>query len=130
MSDCVFCRIVDGKEPAKELWRGWRAMVIAPLNPVVPGHALAIPFEHVKDFTDNKTMPVFEALHAAVEYARPFGGDFNLITSKGPAATQSVFHLHWHIVPRAVDDGLTLPWTRNVTEVTPYPDPPNPNPSR
>jgi histidine triad (HIT) family protein len=35
----------------------------------------------------------------------------NLITSKGSAATQTVFHLHVHLVPRQVDDGLPLPWT-------------------
>lgn len=35
----------------------------------------------------------------------------NFITSAGPAATQSVFHLHVHLVPRFEDDGLILPWT-------------------
>lgn len=35
----------------------------------------------------------------------------NLITSKGEPATQSVFHLHVHVVPRADGDGLPLPWT-------------------
>lgn len=35
----------------------------------------------------------------------------NLITSKGDAATQSVLHLHVHVVPRQADDDLPLPWT-------------------
>ena len=39
----------------------------------------------------------------------------NLITSKGREATQSVFHLHVHVVPRAAGDGLPLPWTPQHT---------------
>lgn len=37
--------------------------------------------------------------------------DANIITSKGSLATQTVFHLHVHLVPRAAGDGLPLPWT-------------------
>ena len=37
-------------------------------------------------------------------------GPVNLITSRGREATQSVFHLHLHLVPRAANDGLALPW--------------------
>ena len=49
-------------------------------------------------------------MHRASELAADLGGDMNLITSKGRPATQSVFHLHLHLVPRKVDDGLALPW--------------------
>jgi histidine triad (HIT) family protein len=48
--------------------------------------------------------------HAA-DLADAVGGDMNIISSKGPAATQTVFHLHLHLVPRTAGDCLALPWT-------------------
>jgi histidine triad (HIT) family protein len=112
VSDCVFCRIVSGDEPAQILWGGHyahRALVIVPLGPVVEGHVIALPKVHADDFTGN-WQATADAMHAAFQHARSVGGDMNLITSKGLAATQSVFHLHVHLVPRKANDGLALPW--------------------
>ncbi|MFI5774395.1 HIT domain-containing protein [Streptomyces sp. NPDC051658] len=50
---------------------------------------------------------------------RQLGGQWNHLTSCGPDATQTVFHLHGHLVPRAADDGLALPWTRPIREQEP-----------
>ena len=120
MNQCVFCRIVSGDEPAEILWgnhHAHNALVIVPLNPVVEGHVIALPKRHAVDFTDS-WRDTDDAMYAAFHYARELGGDMNLITSKGAAATQSVFHLHVHIVPRRVGDGLALPWQPgNQTEV-------------
>lgn len=111
--DCVFCRIVAGEEPAGILWwgglYGHQALVIVPLNPVVEGHVIALPKRHADDFTGD-WQATSDAMYAAFQYARQVGGDMNLITSKGVAATQSVFHLHVHLVPRKENDGLALPW--------------------
>lgn len=109
MKDCVFCRIVAGDEPATILWQAYGALVIVPLNPVVKGHVIVLPDLHVADFTEN-WMATSNVMHAAFNYARIVGGECNLITSKGRAATQSVFHLHVHLVPREENDGLALPW--------------------
>jgi histidine triad (HIT) family protein len=112
MSDdlCPFCEIVAGRAPAT-IVREWpRALAITPLNPVVHGHVLVLPKIHVRDFADDPVMT-----GETTEYAARLAGDLgleavNLITSKGRAATQSVFHLHMHLVPRSVNDGLALPW--------------------
>lgn len=85
-------------------------MVFEPLNPVVKGHLLVVNKRHSKDFTD-KPMIFAETAKVAAEVAAEKGGDYNLITSKGEAATQSVFHCHIHLVPRREGDGLLLPWT-------------------
>lgn len=60
--------------------------------------------------TDHSPKMVRDALCFA-EGAREMPGDMNLITSRGPAATQTVPHLHLHLIPRREGDGLTLPWT-------------------
>jgi histidine triad (HIT) family protein len=106
--DCVFCRIIAGYSPATVVCRTNVAIAIVPLNPVTPGHLLVIPTIHVADFTEKPSVSA-AAMHFAANVAWDMG-PCNLITSKGREATQSVFHLHIHIVPRAEDDGLALPW--------------------
>ena len=105
---CIFCEIVEGRVPATIVERWNDALAIVPLNPVVDGHLLVIPTTHVEDFT---TVPFVSALTMVRASELVAGmGSYNLITSKGRPATQSVFHLHLHLVPRAENDGLALPW--------------------
>jgi histidine triad (HIT) family protein len=110
---CIFCDIVDGQAPATFVQQWTDAVAFVPLDAVTPGHVLVVPKTHVEDFT---TSPFTSALtmSRASELAHKMGGPFNLITSKGKEATQSVFHLHIHLVPRVKDDGLTLPWSEGV----------------
>lgn len=88
---------------------------IEPLNPITEGHRIVIPREHLRDFMDNsaETASLMEyAAERGEELMREKGyAGMNLITSAGVAATQSVFHLHVHLVPRSMGDGLKLPWT-------------------
>lgn len=106
--DCVFCKIVSGEEPAEIIQEWSSSIAIKPLNPVVEGHALVLPKTHVADFAENP-MTSAKTMNCAALLAADMG-DVNLITSKGVAATQSVFHLHLHLVPRKENDGLALPW--------------------
>lgn len=107
MNVCVFCDIVAGRAPAT-IVRNWGlALAIVPLEPVTAGHILLIPKTHVRDYTERPAVSAM-LMHRAAEIApKPS----NLITSAGSAATQTVFHLHLHIVPRSVGDGLVLPWS-------------------
>lgn len=105
--NCVFCeRIVTGDY----WWEDKTSVAFFPLNPVVPGHILVVPKRHVKDFTVDETVSG-DTMRAATFIAKRAGGQWNLITSKGPAATQTIMHLHIHLVQRLEDDGLHLPWT-------------------
>lgn len=112
MSECIFCEIVAERSPAKFRARGISSVAIEPLNPVTPGHLLVIPRKHVTDALDDPGVTATTMYDAAV-WAKLFdpSGAMNIITSVGSAATQSVFHLHVHLVPRAEGDGLILPWS-------------------
>ena len=81
-----------------------------PLNPVTPGHRLFVPAFHYGDAAEapSATGAVFEW---AAWWAAAQGEDFNLIVNAGPAASQTVRHLHVHYVPRRPGDGLLLPWS-------------------
>lgn len=103
---CVFCAIVAGNAPAQVVRRWDDAIAIVPLGPVVDGHLLVIPTTHVVDALQDPDVTAVAVRRAAEIAPHPC----NLIANVGQAATQSVFHLHWHIVPRKVDDGLALPW--------------------
>lgn len=105
---CPFCRIVAGQAPAAVVHEWGDTIAIAPLNPVTPEHILVIPKQHVMDALEQPAVTAQTMLRTA-ELAT---GPCNLITSVGAAATQSVYHLHIHIVPRSHNDGLALPWRR------------------
>lgn len=105
---CIFCRIVDGRAPATIIREWDDAIAFRPLNPVTPGHVLVVPRVHARDAGENAQSTGAAAARAAeLIVVLP---DANLITSKGTAATQTVWHTHLHVVPRDSHDGLSLPW--------------------
>lgn len=106
---CVFCEIVAGHAPGN-VAKDWdRAIALVPLTPVVEGHVLIIPKRHVAHAGEDPQV-TGDTMACASEYAGILHDSFNLITSAGRAATQSIGHLHIHVVPRAVDDELMTPW--------------------
>lgn len=120
-TECVFCGIASGKQPADVKAEGIDSLMFTPLHPVTPGHLLVIPRIHVPDAFERPGITattLYDATHWASILRRMDGRyeNVNLITSVGPAATQSVFHLHVHIVPRTEGDGLHLPWTGQNTK--------------
>lgn len=113
MSDCIFCKITRFEEPAEIVRRGAHSLTIVPLSPVVEGHVITIPYQHVSGFDiDPRVSTVTMADVATYAQVNKADGlpDYNIIVNNGPDATQSVFHLHVHLVPRQRNDGLALPW--------------------
>ncbi|QNJ55504.1 histidine triad nucleotide binding protein [Microbacterium phage Phinky] len=116
MNACVFCEIAAGKSPAKHKGRWISTIIFEPLNPVTPGHLLVAPRQHVTDALEDSSITATTMADAVecvswLRRAKPEYESVNFITSVGVPATQSVFHLHIHIVPRRDGDGLALPWT-------------------
>lgn len=105
---CPFCEYAG---PSRILGDYGDTIVIEPLAPVTDGHLLVIPKEHVEDFTEQPLVSARAMAVAALAVGR--GGEWNVITSKGAAATQTVRHLHLHLVPRHEGDGLRLPWSES-----------------
>lgn len=107
VEDCVFC---DYAGPHEILWETPAVYVVEPLRQVTPGHVLVIPRAHATDFADSAAVTA-AAFRGAAELAQSEElGDCNLITSKGAAASQTVKHVHVHVLPRTWDDALRLPW--------------------
>jgi histidine triad (HIT) family protein len=110
---CVFCEIVDGKAPANYVEIGERHVAITPHRPHVPGHVLFIPRAHVPDATTAPGVTGY-TVAAASAYVRGLRSPANIITSVGAEATQTVFHLHVHVLPRGANDGLRKSWPWRV----------------
>ncbi|MER8233149.1 HIT domain-containing protein [Streptomyces sp. NPDC094049] len=107
---CVFCDIAAGRAPAVVVRQWPDALAVRPRSGGVnAGHVFVLPRVHVEDAgTDPEVTAAVMRRAAELMAELPAA---NLITSKGPEATQSVFHLHVHVIPRQADDGLPLPWT-------------------
>lgn len=105
---CPFCgRIKNGEF---DYYDGYN-VAFQPLNPVTPGHFLVVPRTHVPHALAGPNY-AGRALKYAAYLASQMGLESaNFITSAGSDATQTVFHLHVHVVPRREGDGLHLPWT-------------------
>ncbi len=117
MSDCPFCKRIRAGEFESFTLDPYPSVVwFGPLSPVTPGHMLFVPVRHVEDALADPYTTALAAEIAARWWGRNWARlgesrDCNLIASAGPAATQTVRHLHWHLVPRTEGDGLALPWT-------------------
>lgn len=102
---CAFCwRIERGEYEETHLPD---IITFEPLSPVTPGHRLFVPRMHVSNAIEGPRQ-LGRAMTAAALWQ---SGQANYINSYGPDATQSVWHLHVHLVPRTPDDGLLLPWS-------------------
>jgi histidine triad (HIT) family protein len=113
--DCEFCRIVRGVRPARIVADASDALAFFPLEPACLGHAVVIPKTHVRDLwaagsvLDAGLMQVVIDVGRAITVVlRPDG--LNLISSAGAAASQTVFHLHLHVVPRWAGDHFGDIW--------------------
>lgn len=109
---CPFCAIINDGAPVTDLRRHGRGVVsFVPLGPVTEGHRLFVTETHIDRPHPDYSLAVGLVAELAAAHGAHLGCDFNLIINSGPDATQTIPHLHWHVVPRRPGDGLTLPWT-------------------
>lgn len=113
-SNCAFCAIAAGDAPATVVREWPDALAIRPRSGGVnPGHVLVLPRVHTPDAGTDPDVTA-AVMRRAAELAAECPAA-NIITSKGTPATQTVFHLHVHVVPRSEGDDLPLPWTPQHT---------------
>jgi histidine triad (HIT) family protein len=115
VSECLFCKIVDGELPATVVAFDERALAFMDINPATAGHTLVIPRAHAQDIHDVPAEDLAAAILLAQHVARlaleRLGADgVTLMQASGRAAWQTVFHFHIHVIPRYAGDPLQLPW--------------------
>ena len=113
--DCIFCAIVAGEIPAATVYEDEHVLAFMDIAPANPGHTLVIPKQHYRNIFDmpaevgsqimQAAIPIANAIRAALN---PDG--LNLFQANEPAAFQTVFHFHLHLIPRWESDSIRSPW--------------------
>jgi len=116
-ADCLFCSIAAGETEAEIVWEGEQTLAFLDHRPLFAGHALLVPREHhatIEDLPGELVAPLFadaQRLAGAVRAAMGAQGSFVAMNN---VVSQSVPHMHVHVVPRNRKDGLRgFFWPRN-----------------
>jgi histidine triad (HIT) family protein len=107
--DCIFCDIIEKKESAEILFENERVIAFLDIRPVNYGHTLVIPKKHYENFLSVPPEVLGDLIQTTqmlskviVKSLSPDG--FNIVVNSGVAAGQSIFHFHFHIIPRFNSD--------------------------
>jgi histidine triad (HIT) family protein len=104
MNDCIFCRIVAGEIPAEIVYSDGDVIAFRDLQPQAPVHVLVIPRKHIANFgelTPEDERLIGRVARAASQVAREQGiadSGYRSVVNAGPDASQSVQHLHLHVL--------------------------------
>jgi histidine triad (HIT) family protein len=112
--DCIFCKIVAGELPSEIVQEDEHTVAFMDLNPWTRGHALVVPRNHSRNLyaapEEDLERASLAAKRLSLTMRDRLGADgVNLLICCEPAAWQTVFHLHIHVIPRYDDDPLQLP---------------------
>lgn len=117
---CVFCAIVAGKAEAHVVYEDERTLAFLDHRPLFPGHTLVVPREHVETLPDLPAADLGAFFAVVQRIARVMPGALDAegtFVANNNRVSQSVAHLHLHVVPRTRGDGLRgFFWPRHVYE--------------
>ncbi len=114
-TSCPFCKIIAKGDDANIVRRWEDCIAISPLDPATLGHTLLIPKVHVATIWEISELTAQRLTRCTLEIARALKhvvhlDGLNVIQSNGSAATQTVPHLHIHLVPRYDGDAMGDIW--------------------
>jgi histidine triad (HIT) family protein len=118
MSDhCIFCAITSGRAPARFVYEDDNACAFLDINPLRTGHTLVVPRRHVRDLADEGAAEALAEVGPALQQtarllsAKLDADGISVLQANGAAAGQTVFHLHFHLLPRPTGDTQLTDWT-------------------
>jgi len=110
---CIFCDIVDGIQEAEILFEDDSTIAFLDIRPLNYGHSLVIPKNHYENFSEVAEKDLHSVIKATQfvtncikSSLHPDG--INIISNNGSAAGQTIFHFHFHIIPRLKNDHFTF----------------------
>jgi histidine triad (HIT) family protein len=115
MVECIFCKIINGDIPSYKVYEDDEVLAFLDINPVAFGHTLVIPKEHYESVFDGQEEAYGILSSKVAKVANKIKNalncdGINILQNNGRASGQVILHVHFHIIPRMVDDGvLTFP---------------------
>ena len=113
MDECIFCKIANNEIPCLQIFEDDLVKAFLDVNPISNGHLLVIPKEHFENIfvTPDEVLAHINQVckkMALLCKEKLNATGVNIVNASGKDAQQSVFHLHFHVVPRYENDGLDL----------------------
>ncbi len=113
--DCLFCKMVAGQIPVTRIYEDDVVLAFLDIGPLSDGHTLVIPKRHFEKLHDCPAALLGEVCSRLGNIAGAVAGamqsdGYNLLCNNGRAAGQLVEHLHFHVIPRHVGDGVFHRW--------------------
>ena len=122
--DCIFCKIIKGDIPSYKIYEDEYTFAFLDINPVSEGHTIVIPKKHVVNILDADEETLSHVMNTIKKISNHYVNDcgydgVNVLNANNKAAEQSVFHLHFHIIPRHDNDGHTMfpEYVKNQEEI-------------
>ena len=115
VDDCLFCKMVAGQIPVTKIYEDEVVLAFLDIGPISDGHTLVIPKQHFEKLHDcpaellGRVGSRLGKIAGAVAAAMNSDG-YNVLCNNGRVAGQLIEHLHFHIVPRSVSDGVFDRW--------------------
>lgn len=109
MNDCIFCQIASGTIEAAVVFEDEMCLAFLDRRPLFPGHTLLVPREHhetMMDLPPTLVEPLFQQARRLARAIQKAAGSEGIFIGINNRVSQSVPHLHIHIVPRTKGDGL------------------------
>lgn len=113
ITDCIFCKIVKKEVSSSILYEDSKVISFLDINPANKGHALVLPKNHyvrVEEVPDSILSEVIKIVKIiGKSFISALGAEgFNILQNNGRVAGQIIDHVHFHVIPRFKEDGLTL----------------------
>ncbi len=125
MKDCIFCKIVRNEIPSYTVYEDDIVKAFLDISQGTPGHTLVIPKQHIAnifEYDPELAAEVFSRIPKiarAVKDSNPDIKGMNIVNNNGQIAYQSVFHSHFHLVPRySTDDDFGMTFKDNSNKYT------------
>lgn len=121
MPNCIFCKIISGDIPSSVLYEDEDFKAIMDISPASKGHVIILTklhFANIFELGDDvagKVLILARKIASAMKEELDCEG-INLLQNNGEAAGQTVFHIHFHLIPRYKDDSVHLTWTSGKYE--------------
>ncbi len=111
LSDCIFCKIVNGEIPSSKVYEDDKILAFKDINPEAPVHILVIPKQHIQSILEldssnmSITNDIFEVINKIAKKLNIDKDGFRVVTNVGVNSGQAVPHLHYHVL-----GGRNLKW--------------------